>query len=176
MTQDHVDMFCKLTHEEQQELFNLFRATERDRQEEELRSKVKSHQQYVGKCYRKTVQPHCGMLPPQHRCFKVVSARASNEYRVSVLVVDEVPTYWFGYNEHRVGCAGDYFLGQFDLTSPHIDEVLCGDLVKPGAGFREVSEAEFNAAQVVDMKFSADHYRFGGKTPFDEGWNNEEMD
>lgn len=137
-----------------------------------LRNRVQSNVKYVGLCYRRTVAPHDGLFPEISRYYKVISERSSNEYRVECLIFDEFPCYWFDYQSSMTFQAGNYYEGHFDFDSFWTDSVMVSSLEKmelvPSEEFDRKAK-EYTAA-LLEMKWTPDHYRAGGKFPGDKGW------
>lgn len=166
------------------DLQKKIREQTREREEEKVRAVVADHAELVGKCFKTRIKPHSGMFPEMWRYYKIISARADNEYFVSVLRFDEYPTYWFDYRNSKVGNVGDYYFGQYDFSGITVDvfsysyytfknNCLGEDLI-------EITLEEYNAAmnwyikRLQVMKWPADHYRWGDRKPGDPGWEREE--
>ena len=107
-----------------------------------------------------------------YRYYRVVSERSYNENTVSCLIFDEFPYYWFNYQSHLNHQKGDYFLGVFDFEPILVDCISIDDLQIMEEVDLDTYEYEFHRMMyaIDDMPWVADHYRFGGKLPFDKGW------
>lgn len=181
-----IGMILELPTDELNDLMQEIKHQTRVKEEERIRAAVAEHAGLVGKCFKARIKPHAGMSPEMWRYYKIISARAENEYRVSALRFDEYPTYWFNYKSSKIGRAGDYYFGHYDFDSIIIEDFpfYCYDLhgkgyIKVGDGLTEISLSEYNTAMILyidrlqEMKWPADHYRFGGKKPGDPDWEKE---
>lgn len=144
--------------------------------DKELRQKVEANRYLEGKCFVCTTEVD-PMFPPMKRYLKVISAQACTEYRVSVLTFPEHPFYWFDYKSSKIGNAGDYFLGNFDFTGIEVTDIMIDNLFTPSLkNFSEISLDEYNEAllqftkELIELPWTADHYRFGNKLPTDPEW------
>jgi hypothetical protein len=145
---------------------------EREKRDVSIKEETNSHKNLVGKCYRRLVKPRSGMFPEMYRYYKVISERASTSSAVSCLVFDEKPTYWFEYQAHLMGFPGDYFLGEFDFEPISVKEIRVDTLKNMEEIMEGVFKYELNwlGRKIAELPWYADHYRFGGKLPTDEGW------
>jgi len=171
-----LNKFCDENNVKVEDLIRNIRQAEYKKEEISLKDKVNSYKNLVGKCYRRLVKPHSGMFPEMYRYYKVISERADSEYEVSCLIFDEAPTYWFEYQAHRVGMIGDYFLGEFEFEPIKVEGVRIDKL----KNMEEISSNIFKhnlnllGNKIAELPWYADHYRFGGKLPTDEGWERKE--
>jgi hypothetical protein len=107
-----------------------------------------------------------------NRYYKVISERANNEYRVSCLIFDEYPWYWF--DEGVVY----YHMGDFDFRGINTDSIMINKL----EGYEEIPEEEYNLAmhnyvqELCDLKWFANHKRCGGIMPYEENWEGDSWD
>lgn len=173
----------KLSEDDKASLLRSLSTERRRKESERIREAVKSHEKYVGKCYVENEKPMSGMFPEMRRYYKVVSARAENEYRMTVLTFPERPLYWFDYQNHRIGLAGDGFLGEYEFIGIETDDFPFFCRSRNGGReidrLTEIPESEFFEAldafveELKKMKWPADHYRFGNRTPADEDWKKE---
>jgi len=114
-----------------------------------------------------------------YRYYKVVSAQADASCRVSCLIFDEKPYYWFEPQLHMLYFPGDGTLGEFDFKPMWVDSILT-KCFKDKNDFEAIDEDLFNlelcclGQKIAGMPWSAEHYRCGGKLPTDEGWIKEE--
>lgn len=181
-----VGMILELPTDELNDLMQEIKHQTRVKEEERMRAAVAEHTGLVGKCFKARIKPHAGMFPEMWRYYKIINARAENEYRVSALRFDEYPTYWFNYKTSKTGRAGDYYFGYYDFDSIIIEDFpfYCYDLhgkgyIKVGDRLTEISLSEYNTAMILyidrlqEMEWPADHYRLGGKKPGDPDWEKE---
>ena len=181
-----VGMILELPTDELNDLMQEIKHQTRVKEEERMRAAVAEHVGLVGKCFKVRIKPHAGMFPEMQRYYKIINARAENEYRVSALRFDEYPTYWFNYQASKIGRAGDYYFGHYDFDSIIIEDFpfYCYDLhgkgyIKVGDRLIEISLSEYNTAMILyidrlqEMEWPTDHYRFGGKKPGDPDWEKE---
>ena len=170
--------FCKYNNVEFDDLLIEIRHEQKEQENKEMREAAARNKQLVGKCFRRRVKPRSGMFPEMYRYYKVVSEQAVNSCCVSCLTFDEEPYYWFEYQAHKAGFPGDFFLGEFDFTPICVKSKLLTTFRLTGV--EEISEDEFNTAlsclgqKIAEMPWSAEHYRYGGKLPTDEGWIKKE--
>lgn len=160
----------------------------REKEEERMQAVVAEHTVLVGKCFKTRVKPHSGMFPEMWRYYKIISARADNEYRIFALKFDEYPTYWFNYHSSKVGRAGDFYFGNYDFDGITVDDFpyYCHDLKSDtpeaiyGDRLIEISLEEYNTAmnwyikRLQVMEWPADHYRWGNRKPGDPDWERKE--
>lgn len=143
---------------------------------EQLRDALKKNSEYVGKCFQQEVEPFHKLFPKIKRFYKVLSERSSNEYRVACLIFDQHIHYWFETNYHKVKQVGDYILGEFSFNPIWTDSIMVKDLKT----FKEISIEEYNEGlksltnELINTKFTPNHYRFGGILPSDSRWEIEE--
>ena len=172
-----------LTEEDLEYLQNELKSISREKEEKKMRAVVDSHMSLVGKCFKTRIQPHSKLFPEMWRYYKIISARANNEYRVSALRFDEYPTYWFDYKMSKIGHPGDFYFGHYEFTSIVIEDFpfFCDDWktkgeTKVGDKLIEISLTEYNEAmnkyieRLQKLNWPADHYRYGNKMPTDEEW------
>lgn len=151
--------------------------------EQRMHNAVDENKHLVGTAYRERVKPDDGIFPEMYRYYKVISERSSSEDRVSCLVFDEKPYYYFLYqNEHPDGWRykpGDDYLGRFDFCPVWVEEIP----VENGFEKFKVIEAtlfdsEFESMwkKISDLEWIPDHAR-SGKLPEEDGWriSEEEM-
>ena len=152
---------------------------------EDLKERIESNKDYVGRCYKILVKPHNGMFPEMYKYIKVISERSSNEYRLSSLVFLEHPIYWFDFQRSKVPRAGNNYLGDFRFLGIHLEDYpfFCYDLLrkdKVGKGIdflTEISLEEYNNAldnyieELKNLTWTPNHFRFGGKLPIDKEWS-----
>lgn len=181
-----IGAILELPYDELNDLMGEIRQQTRVKEEEKMRAAVAEHIGLVGKCFKARTKPRSGMFPEMWRYYKIINARAENEYRVSALRFDEYPTYWFEYQASKIGRAGDYYFGSYDFDSIIVEDFpfYCYDLkgegfIKVGDRLTEISLAEYNTAMILyidrlqEMEWPADHYRFGGKKPGDPDWEGD---
>lgn len=114
---------------------------------------------FVNKNYRSD------MAPVMKRFYKVISARSSSRGCVECLVVDEHPSYWFNYQDHKLGLPGDYYLGTFEFESIHVESVPLRDLLD----LKEITSEEYTRAMIgyttelLDAEWPCEHLRLGRK-------------
>lgn len=153
-----------------------------------LKATVESHKSYVGKCYRRRVQPDNGMFPEMWRYMKVLSERSSNEYRMETLIFDEHPVYWFEHKSSKMDRIGYNYLGEFDFEGLRVEDYpfFC---YTPRTGgkqmeidlLEEIAPGEYNRAmnqyimELQELVWYPDHWRFGGKLPSDPKWPAEQV-
>lgn len=180
-----MDEIRSLPMSDTEQIFDKLKTEIDEKRKFEVRSIIESHKPYVGKCYKKRVKPYSSMFPEMWRYIKVISERGSNEYRMSALVFDEHPTYWFAYKHMRN--VGHYYVGEFEFDGICVENYpfFCVDYWDHGADknvidyLTEISLEEYNAAmdnyikELQELPWYADHYRIGGKLPTDEGWSAE---
>ena len=164
------------------DIVHMIKNEELQKAEKELRDRVAENSHLVGKTYRKKVSPSHGMFPQMYRYYKVISERSDDSLSVSCLIFDEKPHYWFEYQAHKLHMTGDYHLGYFEFCPIWIDSVRVKNAIRV-KGIEDLEEIDadlFDAemdklvARIKEMDWVADHYRFGGKLPDDEGWKCEE--
>ncbi len=165
-----------------EDMVRMINNEEHQKAEKELKDRVAENSHLVGKTYRKIVNPKDGMFPRMYRYYKVVSERSDNGFNVSCLIFDEKPYYWFEYQAHRLDMAGDYYLGYFEFCPIWVDSIPVKNAIRV-KGIEDLEEIDtdlFNSemdklfARIKEMDWVADHYRYGGKLPADEGWKHEE--
>ena len=170
----------QLSSKELEDLIQKARALSREKYEKELKTTIKSHKTFIGKCYKKYYEKN-GMFPPMWRYFKVIGNRGSNEYHLPMLTFQEYPVYWFNYKASKIGNPGDYYLGHYDFEGIQIEDYgyFCSGWNK---GFIEISNEEYNKAmnlyiqRLQELEWPADHYKWGNKKPGDEGWEGVNKD
>ena len=183
-----VGMILELPTDELNDLMQEIKHQTRVKEEERMRVAVTEHVKLVGKCFKVRVKPHAGMFPEMWRYYKIINARAENEYRVSALRFDEYPTYWFNYRTSKIGCVEDYYFGCYNFDSVIVEDFpfYCYNLhrkgyIKIGDRLTEISLSEYNTAMILyidrlqEMRWPTDHYRFGGKKPGDPNWEGSRM-
>lgn len=181
-----VGTILELPTDELNDLMQEIKHQIRIKEEEKMRAAVAEHAGLVGKCFKARVQPHFGTFPEMWRYYKIISTRAENENRVSVLRFDEYPTYWFDYRASEIGRAGDFYFGHYDFDSIIVEDFPFCYYDLKGEGhiqirneLTEISLSEYNTAMILyidrlqEMEWPADHYRFGGKKPSDPDWEKE---
>ncbi len=160
------------------DLVHMLNGEEKQKEEQELRDKVAKNSHLVGKTYREKITPYHGMFPEMYRYYKVISERSLDSASVSCLIFDEKPHYWFEYQAHKLHFTGDYHLGEFYFSPIWIDSVRVKNTIgaKGIESLEEIdaelfdSEMDKLVAMIKEIDWVADHYRFGGKLPGDEGW------
>ena len=181
-----VGMILELPTDELNDLMQEIKHQTKVKEEERMRAAVAEHTGLVGKCFKARIKPHAGMFPEMWRYYKIISTRAENENRVSVLRFDEYPTYWFDYRASEIGRAGDFYFGHYDFDSIIVEDFPFCYYDLKGEGhiqirneLTEISLSEYNTAMILyidrlqEMEWPADHYRFGGKKPSDPDWEKE---
>lgn len=181
-----VEMILKLPTDELNDLMQEIKHQARVKEEERMRATVTRRIGLVGKCFKVRIKPRAGMFPEMWRYYKIINARAENEYCASALRFDEYPTYWFDYQDSKINRAGDYYFGNYNFNSIIVEDFpfYYYDLrekghIKVEDRFTEISLSEYNAAMILyidrlqEMEWPADHYRFGGKKPGDPDWEKE---
>lgn len=187
-----IQALLELPSDQLNDIIDQVRKQTRVKEEERMREAVASHVELVGKCFKRRVKPRSGMFPPMTRYYKIISARADNEYRVSALVFDEYPTYWFDYHSSKIGRPGDYYFGHYDFDGIHVVDFpfYCNNLLGEeddegiirgtvGDTLTEITLEEYNAAmdlyidRLQEMDWPPDHYRWGNKKPGDPDWEKE---
>ena len=164
------------------DIVHMVNNEEQEKAEKELRDRIAENSRLVGKTFRKTIKPYHKLFPEMYRYYKVVSERSDDDLSVSCLVFDEKPHYWFEYQTHRSYMAGDYQLGHFEFCPIWIDSVRIKNAIRV-KGIEDMEEIDADlfdsemdklVARIKEMDWVADHYRFGGKLPTDEGWERKE--
>lgn len=169
---DKIALFLRENHIDPKVALNVCKNLLDQASVDKIKETVAAHEQFVGRCFVRETKGFNGMFPPMKQFLKCVSARAENEYRVTCLVFNEYPTYWFKYNAHMVGMAGDYFLGDFEFESVYTDTVMVKELKQ----FTEIAPEDFDDSlrvyteELIGMKWVCDHYRFGNKRVTDPDW------
>ncbi|MCR4617277.1 MAG: hypothetical protein K5669_03690 [Lachnospiraceae bacterium] len=143
-----------------------------------LREEIAENAYLVGKTFRKKVKPYSGIFPRMYRYYKVVSERSDRSGDVSCLVFDEFPHYWYEYQAHKRHMTGDYLLGYYKFCPIWSEGIpVKNTIIKKGIeSMEEINPEMFDTemdklvARIKDMKWVADHYRWGGKLPTDEDW------
>lgn len=144
--------------------------------ETEMAEKVKDNKNLIGRYFYAEIEPRHTMFPKMKRFYKVLSARSENEYRVECLIFNEHPAYWFEYQAHKAGFAGDYYLGHFEFNSFTVDSIMANSFKM----MTEITKEEFDEharqylEEMLEMNWVADHYRYGGKLPNDPDWPQRE--
>ena len=69
-----------------------------EREEKKIKEIVKKHDSLIGKCFKAKIHTPYILFPEMWKYYKIINSRASNEYRVSALIFEEYPTYWFYYD------------------------------------------------------------------------------
>lgn len=121
---DFEDKFKKIVEESNisySEAYQIAKKWYVDMETTNIEEKIKENKKYVGK-YFKMLHP---ILPTY---IKVISEASTNIYNVECLIFDECPTYWFDYQNSKVGTPGDYCLGSFDFLSVRVESFLIKDL------------------------------------------------
>ena len=158
-------------------LTNALRQDARTAGHENIIARSTANEKYVGRCYKRYAESGSSMRPPMYIYYKIISARASAPDRVTVLKFPEYPFYWFEYQSHKAGLPGDYYLGSFELDGITTDEIYPTNLVDSHDYWRQIDSDDYYVALLTfierldSLKWPADHYRFGGKKPGDEGWD-----
>ncbi len=173
-----LDELCENYGIKLEDIVHMIRDKEKQKAEKELRDKVEGNKYLVGKTYREKVKPDHGMFPEMYRYYKVVSERSDDSGFVSCLIFDEMPYYWFEYQAHKIHMTGDYYLGSFEFTPIWVDNIRVKNAVRQ-KGIEDIEEIDadlFNSkmdilvAGIKEMRWEADHYRYGGKLPNDKDW------
>lgn len=128
-----------------------------------LHDSVELNDALVGKCYRQVLEyaDNTSASTVHMKYYKVVSSRSDNQFRVTCLIFDDIPTYSFLYQNDRLWRVGSYFLGNFDMNTIECDSVMITDLVK----YEEISIGEYNAAldsyidKLKKLEFDPDYRR-----------------
>ena len=140
--------------------------------EEKYLAQYKANEKYLGRYFCWSISPREGMFPVMKQFYKVISTRTREPYEVYCLTFQEHPTYWFEYQAHRVHYKGDYYLGEFDFKSFHVESMTIPTLGQ----MNEIDESLWNyhansyLRELLDMKWYEDHWRYGGKLPGDDKW------
>ena len=159
------------------EMIEELRSIKRKDEELQYKEDVKKNEELIGKCFYELTEPRSGMFPQMKRFYKVISNRSSYSNRIECLVFDAHPTYWFEYQFHLKGMSGDYFFGDFEFESFHTEDVLVNELNH----MIEISQKKFDEAakkyldELLDTKWYADHYRYGGVLPTDPKWPKKDI-
>lgn len=154
------------------DLISISKECMRAEQEDKIKNKVSENEKYVGRCFCVDTKPRSGMFPKMKRFIKVISERSSSEHRVECLTFTEHPTYWFEYQSHLAGFAGDYYLGNFEFKSFEVRDIMINEL----DSMQEISSAAFDKharkylEELLSTKWYPDHYRYGGILPTDPAW------
>ena len=173
---------CEIYGVRPKDIVQMINNSEKQKAEEELRDRVTENSHIVGKTYRKKVNPKHGMFPEMYRYYKVISERSDDSPSVSCLIFDEKPYYWFEYQAHKLHMTGDYHLGHFEFCPIWVDSVRVKNAIQV-KGIEDMEEIEpdmFDSEMdklvtgIKEMNWVADHYRYGGKLPDDEGWKRDE--
>ena len=160
------------------ELDFLIRQMSRVDGDKKIREKVQQNEALDGKCFLLPNVQMNKMFPPMNRYGKVLSARSENEFRVECLVFDEHPVYWFDYHASKIGRPGDYYLGSFDFQAIWVESLMARDVERA----EEISLHEFDSEfrryteELLQTKWYADHYRWGGVMPSDANWECKRRD
>ena len=167
--------FKELSTEDLKDLERKIKYETTEREEKKIKEMVKKHDSLIGKCFKAKIM---------WKYYKIINSRASNEYRVSALIFEEYPTYWFYYNLH-----GNHFFGRYDFKgirigdfpfycydwndiSEHRDAIVGDNLIEiPLEEYNEAMNTYINRLQKLD--WPADHYRGKSKKPGDPGWEEE---
>jgi len=175
-----LNYISNLTVDDATQILSSLKEQERQQNDEIIKKIVNDHSGYVGKCYYKFVKPHGGMFPEMKKYYKVISERASNEYRLSALTFYEHPFYWFNYQSHRIGLPGDWFLGKFDFHGIEVEDfgAFCfgSNNIEKINDLVSITIKEYNLAmdeyikELQSMDWVADHYKYGDKLPSDPDW------
>lgn len=141
------------------------------------RQEVDEHKYLEGMCFRRRVKPDMGMFPEMWRYYKVISARAESSCRVSCLIFDEEPWYYFHYNANIFNHNRDYFEGKFDFNGVYVEDIMISLFTSTKKNkVEKVTPDEYKEAmanycdKLLNLKWCADHYRQGGKLPIDDDW------
>lgn len=155
-----------------------------EREEKKIKEMVKKHDSLIGKCFKAKIHTPYILFPEMWKYYKIINSRASNEYRVSALIFEEYPTYWFYYDR-----GGNHFFGHYDFkgirtddfpfycydwndTSEHRDAIVGDNLIEiPLEEYNEAMNTYINRLQKLD--WPADHYRGKSRIPGDPGWKEE---
>ena len=160
------------------DIADAFKRTISEDAEMAIIQRTKENSKYMGKCYIGKTCPRSGLFPEMKKFYKVVGIQSCDEYSVECLTFYEHPIYWFQYRDHAVHIPGDYYLGNFDFSSFQVQHAKTSLL----DGLEECTAEEYAyyatkyVAELLDMPWETNHYRYGGKLPADEGWKvlNEE--
>ena len=168
MTNVNIEEILNLPEKELDFLIREIRHKQKIRQEEEYRKKVAEHTSLVGRCFKT-----CAPLNKTkcHKYYKIISARSSNECRVSALSFDEHPVYHFYHQISKSSLAGDGYFGEYNFNGIKIEDFpfYCNsyrfknnDILLTGTDLQEISLQEFNIAmnayinELQNMSFPAD--------------------
>lgn len=138
---------------------------------EKYREQYKMNQIYLGRYFKRKINPHYGMFPEMDRFYKVISYRTLDYREVECLVFDEHPTYWFEFSEYP-NFHSKYYVGEFEFDSFIVEDIDVNAL----KDMKEIKEGEWlyqahaYLNEMLDMKWVEDHYRYGGKLPSDMDW------
>ncbi len=139
-----------------------------------LKKEVESNKQYVGQTFRQTVEPYHGMFPKMSRYYKIISERSESSNKVSCLVFDEIPHYWFEYQAHKASMSGDYYLGEFDFSPIWTENIPV--LYFKQLKMEKIDQASYNLAlstltdRISKLEWIPDHHRMGGVLPGTDKW------
>lgn len=139
----------------------------------EIIKKSSMNKDLVGRCFYDIEKP--SMFPEMKKFYKVISHQSINEYRVECLTFYEHPFYWFNF-QANANLAGDYYLGSFDFESFETEDVMASEIRSK----TPISEEEFRTyairyvEELLDMPWTARHYRCGSKLPGSKGWDKDE--
>ena len=163
-------LLSDLSPEEISELSKDISALSKNNIHKNIVALVESHKEYVGKCYiLKGYSSHNDMLagkePDVNKYFKIISERATNEYRMTALTFPEKPEYTFRPHLHKMYFPGDGFCGKIALKGIDVEDVgfFCNDIHCGGKiidRFEEISLEEYNVAfdkyceQLKELEFT----------------------
>jgi hypothetical protein len=168
---EKIKNFLKENNISATELKQALENMSKEEEEEEIKEIINSNKKFVGRYFVKN-NVKKSMFPPMKKYYKIISERAENEYRVSCLVFDEFPTYWFGYISHKSSVPGDYLNGSFDFTGIKTESIMTINI----NSLTEITEEEYNKAlkkyieRLIKLEWPAEHYHFGAIMPSDPQW------
>ena len=175
---DEIRQFMDRNGVSSEELYSILKDISRIDSDNRIREKVEKNEDLEGRCFCKPTHFGGPRFPEVKKFYKVLSARSENEYRVECLIFTEHPLYWFNYNAHMMGSAGDYYLGRFDFCSFAVESVLADKIRE----MEEITVEEFNGqactylGELLGLKWCPDHCHEGGKLPTDPDWLKKEKE
>lgn len=166
--------YNKLDEHEQNDFLCKIRTEERAAADQRYKDfAAEKEAKFVGKCYKRNFKLKGSLFPKMYKYYKVLNFRYSgNQNMPEMLTFCEYPTYWFEYQAHLAGQAGDYFLGVTDFDGIQVEEIPFAD----GGSFTEISPEEYKEAmmkyteRLADLKFTTEHWRAGGVLPGEDKW------
>lgn len=114
-----------------------------NKREKAICDKVKSHEKLIGKCFKTNAN-----IKKTRYC-KVISNRASNEYKVTCIIFDKQVSFDFNLPFRKMYHPGDMVAGRFYFDGIEVDEIMvesAGFVLSLKSNYTEISEEEFREA------------------------------